>query len=93
LNGVALALVIGRLGSKFIDPGSVTLGLLYFYAVIQPTAATFPSMAMGHLLATTLALPLKILLWLVVVWAFTTGILSEYVLSVRVLLIREHEVE
>lgn len=93
LNGVALALVVGRLGSKYIDPGSLTLGLLYFYAVIQPTAATFPNEVIGHLLATTVALPLKVLLWLVVVWAFTTGILSEYVRSIRVLLIRERKGE
>jgi hypothetical protein len=91
LNGVALALVVGRLGSKYIDPGSLTLGLLYFYAVIQPTAATFPNVVIGHLLATTVALPLKVLLWLVIVWAFTTGILAEYVLSIRVLLIRRSE--
>lgn len=92
LNGVALALVVGRLGSKYIDPGSLTLGLLYLYAVIQPTAVAFPSEVTAHLVATTLALPLKILLWLVLVWAFTTGILSEYVHSIRVLLIHEHEV-
>ena len=89
LNGVALALVVGRLGSKIIDPGSITLGLLYFYAVIQPTAATFHISPAAQLIATTVALPLKVLLWLVFVWAFTTGILSEYVSEIRVLLIRE----
>ncbi|MBC8028505.1 MAG: hypothetical protein H7Z16_00170 [Pyrinomonadaceae bacterium] len=89
LNGVALALVVGRLGSKIIDPGSITLGLLYFYAVIQPTAAAFHDNPVAHLLATTVALPLKVLLWLVFVWAFTTGILAEYVHEIRILLIRE----
>ncbi|MDX6693053.1 MAG: hypothetical protein QOF02_656 [Blastocatellia bacterium] len=89
LNGVALALVVGRLGSKIIDPGSITLGLLYFYAVIQPTAAIFHNDPVAHLLATTVALPLKVLLWLVFVWALTTGILSEYVSEIRVLLVRE----
>jgi hypothetical protein len=89
LNGVALALVVGRLGSKIIDPGSITLGLLYFYAVIQPTAATFHVSPAAQLIATTVALPLKVLLWLVFIWAFTTGILSEYVREMRVLLIRE----
>jgi hypothetical protein len=77
------------LGSKIIDPGSLTLGLLYFYAVIQPTAATFHASPTAHLFATTVALPLKVLLWLVFVWAFTTGVLSEYVHEIRVLLIRE----
>jgi hypothetical protein len=90
LNGVAIALVVGRLGSKKIDPGSLTLGLLYFYAVIQPTAASFYNLKNVQLLATTIALPLKTLLWLVFVWAFTTGILSEYVHDIRVLLTRQH---
>lgn len=90
LNGVALALVIGRLGSKVVDPGSITLGLLYFYAVIQPTAAAFHHNPGAHLFATTVALPLKILLWLVIIWIFTTGILSEYVHDIRVFLTKEH---
>lgn len=90
-NGVALALVVGRLGSKKIEPGSLTLGLLYFYAVIQPTAASFYNNSSVQLLATTIALPLKALLWLVFVWAFTTGILSEYVYEIRVLLTRQHK--
>ena len=93
MNGVALALVVGRLGSKNIDPGSLTLGLLYFYAVIQPTAASFHDNVGVHLLATTVALPLKVLLWLVFVWAFTTGIISEYVHDIRVLLARQHTAE
>jgi hypothetical protein len=49
---------------------STLLGLLYFYAVIQPMAAAFPDNPAVHLLATTVALPLKVLLWLVCVWAF-----------------------
>lgn len=89
LNGVSLALVVGRLGSKYIDPGSITLGLLYFYAVIQPTAPMFPEFPIVQLVATTVALPLKMLLWLVCVWAFTTGIMAEYVHEIRVLLTQE----
>jgi len=91
LNGVAIALVVGRLGSKNIDPGALTLGLLYFYAVIQPTAASFYNDRNVQLLATTIALPLKALLWLVFVWAFTTGILAEYVHDIRVLLTGQHK--
>lgn len=93
LNGVALALVVGRLSSKYINPGSITLGLLYFYAVIQTTAPTFSVNVVGHLLATTVALPLKVLFWLVVIWAFTTGIISEYVYDIRVLLTRDRRRE
>lgn len=87
LNGVSLALVVGRLGNRVVDPGSITLGLLYFYAVIQTTAAIFYARPGVHLFATTIALPLKVLLWLVIVWAFTTGILSEYVHEIRDVLI------
>lgn len=86
LTGVSLALVVGRLGSKRIDPGALVLGLLYFYSVIQPLAARFPEEPLAQVLATTAALPLKVLLWLVCVWAFTTGILAEYVHTLRPLL-------
>ncbi|MDQ1593270.1 MAG: hypothetical protein QOG71_3897 [Pyrinomonadaceae bacterium] len=90
LNGVCIALVVGRLDSKIIDLGSIPIGLLYFYAVIQPTAATFHDKTIAHLIATTVALPLKVLFWLVFVWAFTTGAISEYVHTIRVLLIRDY---
>jgi hypothetical protein len=88
LNGVSLALVVGRLGSKIFGLGSITLGLLYFYAIIQPTAPTFHNQATAQVLATTVALPLKALLWLVFVWAYTTGTLAEYVSEIRVLVTR-----
>jgi len=91
LNGVSLALVVGRLGSKYIDPGAITLGLLYFYAVIQPTAPMFAEWPLLQLIATTVALPLKVLLWLVCVWAFTSGIMAEYVHEIRVLLTQESD--
>jgi hypothetical protein len=90
LNGVAIALVVGRLGSRILDLGSITLGLLYFYAVIQPTAPTFHNNPIAHVIATTVALPLKVLLWLVFVWAYTTGILAQYVRELRDFLTREY---
>jgi hypothetical protein len=93
LNGVAIALVVGRLGSRILDLGSITLGLLYFYAVIQPIAPTFYNNPIAHVLATTVALPLKVLLWLVFVWAYTTGILAQYVNELRDFLTREYPKE
>lgn len=90
LNGVAIALVVGRLGRRILDLGSITLGLLYFYAVIQPTAPTFHNNPIAHVLATAVALPLKVLLWLVFVWAYTTGILAQYVHELRDFLTREY---
>lgn len=88
LSGVGLCLVVGRLGSKHLDPGPLTLSLLYFYAVIQLGAGAFETSPAVHLVVTTVALPLKVLLWLVCVWAFTTGIMAEYVYELRVLIER-----
>jgi hypothetical protein len=82
LSGVTLALVVGRLGSIYINPGTLTLFFLYLYAVIQPFAGWFHEPAV-YFIVTSLALPLKVLLWLVFVWAFTSGKLWEYVRAVR----------
>lgn len=90
LSGVTLALVIGRLGSIYINPGASVLSLLYLYAVIQPFAAFFEN-AKFEFVVTTLALPLKVLLWLVFVWAFTTGKLWEYVQEIREFLERQDD--
>jgi hypothetical protein len=82
LSGVTLALVVGRLGSIYINPGATTLFLLYLYAVIQPFAGLFDK-PIVHFIVTSIALPLKVLLWLVFVWAFTSGKLWEYVQEIR----------
>jgi hypothetical protein len=86
MSGISLCLVVGVLGSKWLDPGPITLALLYFYAVIQPLAFLFSRNPVVYLLATSIALPLKILLWLVCVWASTSGVLAEYVYEARVIL-------
>jgi hypothetical protein len=85
-SGVGLCLVVGRLGSKLLDPGPVTLSLLYLYAVIQLGAAYFSTDDVASVMVTTLALPLKLLFWLVCVWAFTSGVLGEYVYELRLLI-------
>lgn len=90
LSSVTLALVIGRLGSLYINPGTITLSLLYLYASIQPFAAFLHDKVVIFIL-TSLALPLKILFWLVFVWAFTTGKLWEYIQEVRDILERQEE--
>lgn len=82
LSGVTLALVVGRLGSIYLNPGTATLSLLYLYAVIQPFAGLFEKPTV-HFVMTSIALPLKVLLWLVFVWAFTSGKLWEYVQIIR----------
>jgi hypothetical protein len=78
LGGIAFALVTGCFTSGRLDPGPIVLSLLYLYAVIQPFAAEFEKNIPVRAFCTSLALPLKILFWLVVVWAFTTGELWEY---------------
>lgn len=88
LSGITLALVVGRLGSIYINPGTTTLSLLYMYAVLQPFAGLFQYETV-HFIVTGLALPLKVLLWLVFVWAFTSGKLWEYVREIRDFLERQ----
>jgi hypothetical protein len=88
LSGIGLCFVVGRFADKLLNPGPVTLFLLYFYSVIQLGAAIMQNEPLVHLAVTTMALPLKILLWLVCVWAFTTGILGEYLYELRVLIER-----
>ena len=80
-----MALVVGRFESKYLDPGPAVIGVLYLYAVIQPAAAAFDQPVV-QFIATTVALPLKTLFWLVCVWAFTTGIMAEYVQELRLLI-------
>ena len=92
LSSVTLALVIGRLGSMYINPGTVTLSLLYFYASIQVFAALFNERLFLFVL-TTLAMPLKILLWLVFIWAFTTRKLWEYLQEVRDIVEKQDEIQ
>ena len=69
LSGVGLCFVVGRFADKYLNPGAVTLFFLYLYAVIQLGAAVMSENSVVHLGVTTIALPLKILLWLVCVWA------------------------
>lgn len=88
LSGIGLCFVVGRFADKLLNPGAVTLFFLYLYAVIQLGAAVMAEKPVVHLIVTTLAMPLKILLWLVCVWAFTTGILGEYVHEIRSLIER-----
>jgi hypothetical protein len=94
-NGIALAMIAGRLGSRFVGLPQAMLGVLYFYAILQGTATQFfPPGAAGSVseikyIATTLALPLKSLLWGVLVWYFTTGLLLDHTTGVRNLLFRK----
>jgi hypothetical protein len=87
LGGIGQCLLVGRIGSKMLDPGSLVLGVLYFYACIQPVSIFFGDETVAYI-ATTMALPLKALLYFVLVWAFTSGRLFEYVQQIRRLLLQ-----
>jgi len=87
-SGIVMALVVGRLDSKFLDPGTWAVAILYLYAVIQPVAIYFDNQN-SRFYATTLALFLKAFLWLVFYWAFTDGELWSYVVAMRKLLLGE----
>jgi hypothetical protein len=80
LSGCTLAMVIGRLGNAYLYPGTFTIFLLYFYAILQALTSGNESI---RFLVILLALPLKIILWLVFVWTFTNGKMSHYVGETR----------
>ncbi len=67
---MALALLVSRFDSKYVDPPAVTVGLLYFYAVIQGAWPVFRYEDDLMLVLTFVALVLKCLLFLFVSWLF-----------------------
>ncbi|MGA9768727.1 MAG: hypothetical protein WBV94_06795 [Blastocatellia bacterium] len=79
--GVALALLIGRLDSIFIGLHTWVVGLIYFYAVIQPGWEAFPEKPEVKLILINLALFLKILFFLLIYWLFKSGVLLFYLHS------------
>jgi hypothetical protein len=80
--GLATALVVGRLDSKFIGLPSWTVVALYGYAVIQPGWSSFSDPAVRAVLLNT-ALTLKLLLFVVVWWLFKSGVFLFYLERVR----------
>jgi hypothetical protein len=88
LAGVSFALVVGCMSRRLLSPGPVFLALLYFYSMLQLTGVSFtdehhPWMEVA---ATSLALPLKVLFWLVFMWSFQTGRMQRYVRETRALM-------
>jgi hypothetical protein len=82
-NGVAIAMIAGKLGSRFKGLPTAVLGVLYFYAVLQATASQFFQNPLVEYAATTVALPLKCALWGVLVCYYTTGQLMDTFPNVR----------
>lgn len=73
MGGLGIAVVIGRLDSKYFGVPVPVIVLLYLYAVIQAGWANFDNDPVLKVSLITAALPLKVMLLFVVKWAFETG--------------------
>lgn len=82
LGGTALALYVGRIGSKFLAPPVWLVPALYFYAVIQPFYLFIQNRTGGAFIIGA-ALILKSLLYLYMAWLFKSGRLLFYMVRVR----------
>ncbi|HUD71175.1 MAG TPA: helix-turn-helix transcriptional regulator [Dongiaceae bacterium] len=81
-QGLALALLVGRLDDPHVGAGAPIFGL-YIYACIQGSYAMMPGDTLLEHLLTVIALPLKCLLCLVVAWCAESGILWSYLARLR----------
>ncbi len=82
-QGTALALLVGRFDSKYLDPPAIVIGLLYFYAAIQ---GAWPALRQhGELMMalTFTALVLKCLLFIFVSWLFASRVILYYLARMR----------
>lgn len=81
-GGTALALYVGRIGSKFLNPPDWLIPAFYFYAVIQPLYLFIQNDTGGAFIIGG-ALILKSLLYLYMAWLFKSGRLLFYMVRVR----------
>lgn len=84
LNAVALALLIARLDSKLVGLPSWLVGVLYFYAAVQPLIVVFE---LPEVVSTTIEIfvliavfTLKIYFFFIILYTFQTGRLLNYIL-------------
>ena len=77
-SGLAMALVVGRLDSKFANPPTWAVTLLYLYALIQVLWERFGQDPVVEIVVISAALMLKCLLFLVVAWMLQSGVLFFY---------------
>jgi hypothetical protein len=82
LGGTALALYVGRIGSRFLAPPVWLVPALYFYAVIQSLYSFIQNDTVGAFIIGA-ALILKSLLYLYMAWLFKSGRLLFYMARVR----------
>lgn len=83
LSGVALALLVGRLDSKFIDTPRLIVAALYAYAVIQFSYPVIEENEALLLVMTSAALFLKILLFYQVGKLLASGTIFWYMFEYR----------
>ncbi len=82
-QGMALALLVGRFDSKYVNPPAATIALLYLYAVIQGAWPVLRYEDTLMLILTFLALLLKCLLFLFVSWLFESNVILFYLARMR----------
>ncbi|HEX8847362.1 MAG TPA: winged helix-turn-helix domain-containing protein [Pyrinomonadaceae bacterium] len=82
-GGIAMALYVGRLQSKFLGPPPWLLIALYSYTAIQPLYVFFNNRQLWPVILIDVALILKCLLFLYMAWLFQSGRLLFYLVQVR----------
>ncbi len=82
-GGIAMALYVGRLQSKFLGPPPWLLIALYSYTAIQPLYVFFNNRQIWPVIIIDVALILKCLLFLYMAWLFQSGRLLFYLVRVR----------
>jgi DNA-binding winged helix-turn-helix (wHTH) protein len=83
LAGITMALVVGRLSSRFLSPRFWILYLLYSYTAIQPLVLYIEGHPGWGLIILDFALLLKCLLYVYMAWLFQSGLLLFYFASVN----------
>jgi DNA-binding winged helix-turn-helix (wHTH) protein len=81
--GIAMALYVGRLQSKFFGPRPWLLVLLYSYTAIQPLVLYIEGHPVRALMLLDFALILKCLLYLYVTWLLHSGLLLFYFAKIK----------
>jgi hypothetical protein len=84
-GGVAMALWVGRLDSKFLMTPSGVILALYFYAILQATWLVFPYEDERLLVITGIAMILKVVVYLVCGWLLSSGRLLYFFQEMRLL--------